>query len=70
MGKYDDSIYEYPIADHVRTRKKPIPYERMSKLAQHNHDARALGMTYGQYMAKYEAEKKLRAPRRRASHDD
>ena len=46
-----DEIYDYPMTNHIRTKAKEIPYNRMSQLAKDVHDARELGMTYGHYMA-------------------
>lgn len=35
-----------------RKAPKPVPYEKMSRLAKRNHEAREAGLTYGQHMAR------------------
>lgn len=43
-------LYGYSLTGHIRTRRNQMAYERMSPLGQINHDARACGMSYGQYV--------------------
>ena len=45
-----DDIYDIPLTDHIRVTNKKKPYSKMSKLGKAVHDARQMGMTYGQYM--------------------